>query len=418
MTSKKSFGLTTMTLLALALGVVTGIIIYSIPANAFVDEFLVNGVFYVIGSGFIKLLKMLVVPLVFVSIVTGTMAIGDTKKLGKIGVRTISFYLLTTACAIIIALVIGTVLKPGVGLDMTNLQTAEVTVAEKVPLTTTLLNLIPDNPVSAMANGDIIPIIIFAIFVGIGILTLGNEADVVSKFFLQFNEIMLKITMMVMKFAPIGVFALVARTFSTLGFDALSSLLKYVLAVLVGLGIQGLLVYCVLLYLFTRLNPFKFLKKYIPIFAFAFSTASSNATIPISIETLEKDMGVSRSISSFTIPLGATINMDGTAIMPGIAVCFTAQAFGYTLHMSDYITVILTATLASIGTAGVPGVGIIMLSMVLNSVGLPIEAIGIIMGIDRIIDMSRTAINVMGDAICTTIIAKQENDIDLEVYNS
>ncbi|MFV0520673.1 MAG: dicarboxylate/amino acid:cation symporter [Lachnospirales bacterium] len=418
MANGKKLGITALTLIGLCLGIITGIIFYALPENYFLDTFLVEGVFYVLGNGFIKLLKMIVVPLVFVSLVSGTMAIGDVKKLGKIGVKTVAFYLATTTLAIVVALTVANVIKPGIGLDMANLTVADVTVAEKTPLTTTFLNLIPDNPIGAMANGDMIPIIVFAIFVGVGILTIGSEGDVVSKFFIQFNEVMLKITLMVMKVAPIGVFALVARTFANLGFSAFSSLIKYMASVLLGLGIQAIIVYSLMLFIFTKLNPLKFIRKFVPIATFAFSTASSNATIPVSIDTLEKNMGISRKISSFTIPLGATINMDGTAIMQGVAVVFTAQAFGIVLTGGDYLTVILTATLASIGTAGVPGVGLVMLSMVLTSIGLPVEAIGIIMGIDRILDMTRTAVNVMGDAVCTTIVAMKENDIDLEIYNS
>ncbi len=420
MNEKKKMGFTTMTLLALLLGIVVGIIVYKLPAgfDDFKTKYLIDGLFYVVGNGFIRLLKMIVVPLVFTSLVAGTMAIGDTKKLGKIGIKTVGFYLVTTACAIVIALSIANVVKPGIGLDMESLEIKDVTIAEKEPFSETLLNLIPDNPVAAMANGDMIPIIVFAIFIGVAMSTLGKKSETVSNFFLEFNEIMMSITMMVMKIAPYGVFCLIARTFSTLGLSAIASLIKYMLSVMLGLGIQCFIVYGILLIVFAKLKPTKFFKKFGPVMAFAFSTASSNATIPTNIETLEHKLGVSRSISSFTIPLGATINMDGTAIMQGVAVAFTAQAFGVQLTPSDYFTVITTATLASIGTAGVPGVGLIMLSMVLTSVGLPVEAIGIIMGVDRIIDMARTAVNVSGDAIVTTIMAVQENEIDLEVYNS
>lgn len=212
-------------------------------------------------------------------------------------------------------------------------------------------------------------------------------------------------------------FCLIARTFAGLGLDAFVPLLKYMFAVFLALAVQGLVVYQVLLKLFTGLSPVKFLKKFAPVMAFAFSTATSNATIPLSIDTLHKKMGVSKKISSFTIPLGATINMDGTAIMQGVAVVFAAQAFHIHLSAADFLTVIATATLASIGTAGVPSVGLITLSMVFNSVGLPVEAIGLIMGIDRILDMTRTAVNITGDAVCTTIVAKQDNAVNVEIFN-
>ena len=223
---------------------------------------------------------------------------------------------------------------------------------------------------------------------------------------------------MVMSVAPVGVFCLIAKTFSTIGFNAFIPLLKYMLSVFIALGVQAFVVYMSFLKVFTGLNPIKFIRKFFPVMAFAFSTSTSNATIPLSIETLDKKIGVSRRISSFTIPLGATINMDGTSIMQGVAVVFVAQAFGIQLHMMDYITVIGTATLASIGTAGIPSVGLITLTMVFNSVGLPVEGIALIMGIDRILDMTRTAVNITGDAVCTTIVANQNKALDKEKYNN
>ena len=418
-TEKKKFSLTTIILIALLLGAVAGVIVhYAVPESSFRDDVLINGIFYVIGNGFIRLMQMLVVPLVFCSLVCGSMAIGDTKRLGKVGVKTIGFYLVTTALAIALALTIGTLFKPGVGLDMSKVQVADVTTQEATSLADTLLNIIPKNPIGALANGDMLPIILFALFVGILLAGRGEKAETVANFFSQFNDLMMDMTMAVMKVAPIGVFCLIAKTFATLGFDAFVPMLKYMGCVLLALAIHGFGIYQILLKLFTGLNPFKFIKKFLPVMAFAFSTATSNATIPLSIDTLSKKMGVSKKISSFTIPLGATINMDGTAIMQGVAVCFAAQAFGIHLSAGDYATVIATATLASIGTAGVPGVGLVTLSMVFASVGLPVEAIGIIMGIDRILDLTRTAVNITGDAVCTTIVACQDKLIDKDVFNN
>ena len=416
---KKKLGLTTVILLALLLGAVVGVVVhYVIPEGGFRDDVLINGIFYVIGNGFIRLMQMLVVPLVFCSLVCGSMAIGDTKRLGKVGVKTIGFYLVTTALAIGLALTIGTLFKPGLGLDMSKVQVAEVTTQEATSLADTLLNIIPKNPIGALANGDMLPIIVFALFVGILLAGRGEKAETVANFFSQFNDLMMDMTMAVMKVAPVGVFCLIAKTFATLGFDAFVPMLKYMGCVLLALAIHGFGIYQILLKLFTGLNPLKFIKKFFPVMAFAFSTATSNATIPLSIDTLSKKMGVSKKISSFTIPLGATINMDGTAIMQGVADCFAAQAFGIQLSAGDYATVIATATLASIGTAGVPGVGLVTLSMVFASVGLPVEAIGIIMGIDRILDMTRTAVNITGDAVCTTIVACQDKMIDKDVFNN
>lgn len=418
--AKKKLGLTTKIFIALLAGAVCGIILcYAVPAGSVRDDIIVNGVLHVIGQGFIRLMKMLVVPLVFCSLVCGSMSIGDTKKLGTVGVRTLVFYLCTTALAITVALSVGNIINPGRGLDMSKIQSgaADVGSTEAVSLTDTLLNIIPDNPINSLANGSMLQIIVFALIVGVILAKLGERTETVSNFFSQFNDIMMEMTMMVMNLAPVGVFCLIAKTFAGIGFSAFVPLGKYMLGVLIALAVQCFVVYLGLLKLFTGLNPLKFIKNFFPVMAFAFSTATSNATIPLSIDTLAKKMGVSKRISSFTIPLGATINMDGTAIMQGVAVVFAAQAFGIQLDIVDYITVIGTATLASIGTAGVPSVGLVTLTMVFNSVGLPVEAIGLIMGIDRILDMTRTAVNITGDAVCTTIVAHQNKALNRDVFS-
>lgn len=418
-TEKKKIGLTTVILLSLLLGAVTGSVFhYYIPQGYVRDTVFINGIFYVVGNGFIRLMQMLVVPLVFCSLVCGSMAMGDTKSLGKIGIKTITFYLCTTALAITVALCIGQLFQPGTGLDTSNLESVAATEpTESVSITETLLNMIPKNPFEALAQANMLQIILFALFVGVLLAKRGEKADTVSRFISQFNDIMMDMTMAVMKLAPFGVFCLIAKTFSGIGFDAFVPLIKYMLCVLLALFIQCTGVYQTLLFIFTRLNPIKFLKKFLPVMGFAFSTATSNATIPLSIETLHKKMGIQKRVSSFTIPLGATINMDGTAIMQGVAVMFVAQAFHIDLSASDYLTVIATATIASIGTAGIPSVGLVTLSMVFSSVGLPVEGIGIIMGIDRILDMARTAVNITGDAACTAIVASQAGALDREVFN-
>ena len=419
--AKKKMGLTTKIFVALIAGAIFGMILhYLVPTGHIKDTILVEGVLYIVGQGFIRLMKMLVVPLVFCSIVCGSMAIGDTKKLGTVGVRTLAFYLATTALAITVALTIGNILDPGVGLDMTAISAgaAEVQTMESTSMAQTILNIIPDNPVKSLATGEMLQIIVFALIVGVILAKLGEKTETVGNFFSQFNDIMMEMTMMVMSLAPIGVFCLISRTFAGIGFSAFLPLAKYMLGVLLALFVQCFVVYLGLLKIFTGLNPIKFIKNFFPVMAFAFSTATSNATIPMSIDTLAKKMGVSKRISSFTVPLGATINMDGTAIMQGVAVVFAAQAFGIMLTPVDYITVIGTATLASIGTAGVPSVGLVTLTMVFNSVGLPVEAIGLIMGIDRILDMTRTAVNITGDAVCTTIVAHQNNALDKEVFKN
>ena len=417
---KKKISLTSKIFIALIVGAVTGMVLhYLVPDGNIKNDVIVEGVLYVLGQGFIRLMKMLVVPLVFCSLVCGSMAIGDTKKLGNVGGKTLAFYLVTTAVAVAVALGIGTLLRPGIGLDMSKIQVnaSDIETMESASLAQTILNIIPDNPFKALANGEMLQVIVFALVVGVILAKLGERAEVVANFISQFNDIIMEMTMMVMSLAPIGVFSLIARTFANIGFSAFIPLAKYMIAVLIALAIQCFGVYQILLKVFTGLNPVRFIKKFFPVMAFAFSTATSNATIPLSIDTLHKKMGVSKKISSFTIPLGATINMDGTSIMQGVAVMFAAQAFGIHLTPMDYVTVIGTATLASIGTAGIPSVGLVTLTMVFNSVGLPVEAIGIIMGIDRILDMARTAVNITGDAVCTTIVACQNGAVDKEVFN-
>ncbi len=413
--SKKKMGITTKVLIGLLIGLITGIIVYSLPSGVLKDTILINGIFQLLGQIFLRGIMMLVVPLVFISLVNGTASIGDVKKLGRVGVKTIGFYLATTAIAVILALVLGYFVKPGVGVDLSAIEVVEPTINPRLPLVQILYEMIPTNPIAAMAGGNMLQIIVFAILTGIGISILGPKAELIQKLFVGLNDLIMKLVEIVMLFAPIGVFGLIARTFATVGYSLMIPLMKYILLVYVGLIIHAVVVYGGLLKGFTKMSPLKFYKKFLPAMSVAFSTASSNATVPVSLEIVEKELGVSKNIASFTIPLGATINMDGTAIMQGIAVFFIAQVYGYELTFSMMLTVILTATLASIGTAGVPGAGTIMLSMVLQSVGLPIEGIGLIMGIDRLVDMARTAINVTGDAVCTTVVAKQEGELNLEL---
>jgi Na+/H+-dicarboxylate symporter len=331
-----------------------------------------NNVFYLGGNLFIKLMKMLVVPLVFFSIVVGVASISDIRTIGSIGGTTILIYLITTALAVTIALMIGMYIPPGAGLHMSDIGGASNLTINQT-MTDTILNLVPDNPFSSLATGDMLPVIIFGLLIGIILAKLREETETFNKIFTEGNKIMMEMTSIVMKFAPIGVFCLMAKTFGGLGFDGILPLGKYFVCVLIGLAIQGFVVYPSLLVLFTRLNPIKFFKRFFSVMFFAFSSSTSNATIPLNMEKLH-EMGVSRDVSSFTIPLGATINMDGTAIMQGVAVMFAAQAYGIDLGTSALLTVIFTAVMASVGTAGIPSVGLVTLTMVFNSVGLPVQA--------------------------------------------
>lgn len=420
MKGNKKIGLTTKILFGLLLGAVFGVILnYLVPDGDIKNDIIINGVLYVVGQGFIRLMQMLVVPLVFSSLVCGSMSIGDTKKLGGVGVKALIFYMSTTALAITVSIGISNMIHPGIGLNMTEVEKSAVDLtatAETTSLTDTLLNIIPTNIFEALTKGTMLQVILFALLLGVILAKMGDWVETVKNFFNQSNDIMMEMTMIVMKVAPLGVFCLIAKTFSEIGFDAFAPLLKYMIAVLIALAVQCFVVYLGLLKIFTGLSPIIFIKNFFPVMEFAFSTATSNATIPMSIEILANKMGVSKKISSFTIPLGATINMDGTAIMQGVAVVFAAEAFGIQLTIMDYLTVIGTATLASIGTAGIPGVGLITLTMVFHSVGLPVEAIALIMGIDRILDMSRTAVNITGDAVCTTIVAAKNGEVNREIF--
>lgn len=411
----KKISLGNWILIGMLLGLIVGLLLNFYVTDPFIkDIVLMNNVFYLGGNLFIKLMKMLVVPLVFFSIVVGVASISDIRTIGSIGGTTILIYLITTALAVTIALIIGMYIQPGAGLHMSDIGGASNLTMNQT-MTDTILNLVPDNPFSSLASGDMLPVIIFGLLIGIILAKLREETETFNKIFTEGNKIMMEMTSIVMKFAPIGVFCLMAKTFGGLGFDGILPLGKYFVCVLIGLAIQGFVVYPSLLVLFTRLNPIKFFKRFFSVMFFAFSSSTSNATIPLNMEKLH-EMGVSRDVSSFTIPLGATINMDGTAIMQGVAVMFAAQAYGIDLGTSALLTVIFTAVMASVGTAGVPSVGLVTLTMVFNSVGLPVQAIGVIFGIDHILDMFRTAINVTGDAICTIIVSFRNKAIDLDIY--
>lgn len=302
-------------------------------------------------------------------------------------------------------------------MDLTSVETVAVEINEAPSAIDTLLGIIPTNPIEAMAQGHMLGIIFFALLVGLICAMIPEELTLFTRILNEGNSLMMKMTSLVMKVAPFGVFALIARTFSQLGFETFLPMMKYMAAVVGALILHVGFVYIPLLILFARVNPITFVKKFAGPMTFAFSSASSGATIPLTLDAMD-EMGVPRKISAFTIPLGATINMDGTAIMQGCAVVFISLAYGIPLSFADFVTVILTATLASVGTAAVPGVGLITLSMVLRSVGLPVEGIAMIMGIDRILDMLRTAVNTTGDATVTMIVAKQDGSLNLDQFNS
>lgn len=412
-------GLTKKILIAMVLGAVVGYLFFALPKSGFfgsLNAFFISGLFDLGGAVFIASLKMLVVPLVFVSLVCGVFSIGGSARIGMISIKTLVFYLVTTAIAISLALIVSNIIDPGEGVE--NVVTSTFAPKESQSIWTTLKNIVPTNFVAAMSDGKMLQIIVFAILFGIALSRVQDEAEQIKNFFVQLDKVIMQMVMILMKLAPFGVFCLIATMFASSGLGDIAKLVKYFGNVLIVLVLHLFVSYGLLLWLLTGLSPIVFFRKMQRLWVFGFSTASSNATLPVTLETVEEKLGVKNEIASFTVPLGATINMDGTAIMQGVATVFIAQYYGIDLGVNGYLMVILTATLASIGTAGVPGVGLIMLTMVLTQVGLPAEGIGLIIGIDRILDMTRTAVNITGDSAASVIIAKSEGMLDEDIYNS
>ncbi|MFD1362619.1 dicarboxylate/amino acid:cation symporter [Lentibacillus salinarum] len=397
--------LTKKILIALVLGVITGIGLSFAPGDVFsaVDQYALNPV----GQLFLNLIMMLVVPIVFVSIVLGAAGLSDPVQLGKIGVQTIVFYLVTTAAALSIGIGVGYVLQPGAGGHF-NISGKSYDEQAPPPVMETLINIIPENPIEAMSSGDMLQIIAFAIFIGVALAVLGDKTKRVHQLFEEVNEILLYLVNLVMKAAPYGAFALIASALGDAGLDALGSMAMYMVAVILGLLLHGALTYSLAIWGIGKGNPLAFYKAFFPAMSVGFSTSSSSATLPVSMRMAQEKLGVKKSISSFVQPLGATINMDGTGIMQAVATVFISQVYAIDLGFTDIVMVILTATLASIGTAGVPGVGLVMLAMVLNQIGLPTEGIALIIGVDRLLDMMRTSLNITGDAACAYIISERE----------
>ena len=414
--------LTNKIFIAMAAGIAFGSIANLLPESspdAWLEQIVFLGLFDIVGSIFVASLKLLVVPMVFVSLTCGTASLGSHGNMGQMAAKTVGLYLMTTAIAITIALSMALLIEPGSG-DQFNSQLAtdaNYQANDAPPLKEVLINIIPSNPIKAMAEGNMLQVIVFALLFGIAISRSGEFGAKIAKSFESLNEVIMEMVMILMRLAPYGIFCLLAKIFYATGFELIQQLFVYFITVVMALLFHGAVIYTGILKLFTGLSPIKFLKHMRPIMMFGFSTASSNATMPVTLETVEEKMGVKNSVASFTVPLGATINMDGTAIMQGVATVFIAQAYQIDIGLVGYLTVILTATLASIGTAGVPGVGLITLALVLQQVGLPVEGIALIIGVDRLLDMLRTALNVTGDSVVSCVVAKSENAIDTTIFN-
>jgi len=400
----KKVRLTTKILIGLVLGIIVGLMLGGSPqiATDYIQPF---------GTLFLRMIKMIIVPLVLSSLVVGAASMGDVKKLGRIGGKTVVFYMVTTAVAVIIGLILGNVMNPGAGLSIP--VDASIEAAEAPMIADTLLNIIPDNALSALVSANMLQTIAFALFLGIGITLIGEKGKPFLHFFESMAEVMYKIVAIIMSYAPIGVFALITPVVAHNGPAVLLPLVKVILAVYIGCIIHAVLVYSSAVKIFAKMNPLNFFKGAAPASVVAFSTCSSSGTLPVTIKSAKDNFGVSDGVSGFVLPLGATINMDGTALYQGVCALFVAQIYGLELGIAQQLTIVLTATLASIGTAGVPGAGFIMLTMVLTAVGLPLEGSALIAGIDRVLDMARTSVNVTGDMAASVVIAATENELSV-----
>ena len=390
------------------LGILVGII-FNLLKDSFplISEFLIKDILKVGGEVFLKILKMLVVPIVFCSLICGVCNLKDFSSLGRISLKTITLYILTTSIAITLAIGIASLIQPGLDHGR-EVMSDDINIGIAPSLSEVIINIIPQNPFKALVEGNMLQVIFFAIILGVSIALSKEEGKPAADFFTSLNEVVLKALGILMFIAPLGIFCLICSTFASQGIDMIIELAKYFMTVIFTLLIHMIIIYGSIIKVFGGIPLFYFFNSIKEAMFFAFSTSSSSATIPVTLKNVQENLNVKKKISSFTVPLGSTINMDGTAIMQGVATVFIANIYNHSLVFSDFLTIILTATLASIGTAGVPGVGLIMLGMVLNQVGLPLEGIAIVMGVDRFLDMLRTATNVSGDAMISFIIDKSE----------
>ncbi len=401
----------------LFLGIIFGFIMKSFPSHFYIDNLIMDGIMRFLSSAFISLIKMTVIPLVFVSLICGIASFGDTKKLGMIGLKTILLFLFSTVGAIIISIMCAVFFKPGVGVNCDVASIASYTPPEVKSIVDIFLDIIPSNPIKSMSKGNLLQVLVFAVFFGVSIGTLGEKSKKLIEIFEIINDCMMKIVMIIMKVAPLGVFASISITVYSTGIDSLIGILKMVGVVVLALVLHTFLIYGGMLKIGCHLSIVKFLKRYTNVAGVAFSTASSNATLPVSMEMM-KNAGVKSFIYQFVLPIGATVNMAGTAIAQGVTAVFISQAYGMELSFEAMLTIVVSAVLSSIGTAGVPGVGMIMMAMVLEAAGLPVQGIALVIGVDRILDMMRTTVNVMGDCVCCLVVAKSENVLELEKYNA
>lgn len=403
-------------LMGLVLGLIAGGVLYFVPECWLRNDFLIDTVFKIVGNGYLNLLKMTIAPFVFASLVMGISSATDVRQVGRIGIKILAIYFITTTIATTFGILGGLILKPGAGLSLGTFELSGKYQALQSSFADVMLGFIPTNIVASFANGNMIHIVIFAVFVGVAMSLLGTKAEAVKRFNEDFANVMLRIVNMVISITPFGVFALMATTVANLGFGIIYTLAKYCVCEIFLFFLFGFCVYGGIFTILARENFFHFLAHYFrKVAIIPFSTSSSNATIPYSIQFC-RSIGVSNKVASFTIPLGATVNMDGTAIMQGMTAVFVAQLYGIDMTWVQILTIVIAATMGSIGSPGMPGVVMATLVVVLSSVGFPLEVIGLIVSIDKFPDMFKTVLNVMGDSVCTTIVAKSEGEFDREVF--
>ncbi|MDA9220428.1 dicarboxylate/amino acid:cation symporter [Gammaproteobacteria bacterium] len=408
--------LTRNILLGMLVGFILGAILYYsnfLPLR--LKEFIEIYVFNLGSSIFVNLLKLLIVPLVFFSLVSGISSLTNMTSLGNITLKTVSLYLSTTAIAVTLSLIIGSIFKPGSGYS------SNVSPPDKLPqgqgIYETILDIFPSNIIEAMANNQMLAVVFFSILFGLALNKTNHLTNNFSESFEKLNTVFMQLVIMIISFAPIGVFCLIGKFVIADGLDIFQEAFKYVTLLILVLFIHAFVTYSLILKMFTNLSLFTFFKKMREVAIFAFSTSSSAATIPVTLKTVQDNLGVNKNVASFVIPVGATINMDGTAIMQGMATIFIAQMSGIDLSLIQYVQVVILAVVTSIGTAAVPSAGTITLVIILQQFGLPLEAIGIILAVDRILDMLRTSVNVTGDAAVACIVANSEGLLDKNIYN-
>ena len=403
-------------LFSMVTGILVGVVInnFFLPSY-FIESILINQVLHTISSLFLILLKMIVLPLIFVSIISGIISINDVNTLGRLGIKTLALYIFTTMLAITLALFISSFIDYNIETISLNNEIQNISPINQN--SNFILNIFPNNFFSALVDGNVIQVLSFAIFIGVSASYVKNEIPEFVSLINNLNKIFNKMVMIIISFTPIAVFSLLAKTFSTEGMDVFIPLIKYFSVVVLVLLLHFAFTYSLILKAFSSLSIQKFYSKLRALIIFTFSTSSSNASIPFTLNTIVNKYGVNKSFASFSIPLGATINMDGTAIMQGCATYFLAAYYGIDLVFSDFVLIILTATVASIGTAGIPSAGIIMLSLILTELGIPLEGITLLLGVDRLLDMMRTSVNVSGDTCISCVVAQSEKLIDVKKYN-